>query len=133
MLEALPPSIEEFYNFIKQRRLRGIKCLNCGRISIPPRTICPKCKLKKFEWVDLKGVGELLTYTIIHVPMAFFKAQTPYVVGVIRLQEGVQIPGILKGVEVDRITIGMKFQVDFESAPVANWPSWARYYFKPAC
>ena len=60
-----PFTIEQFYKFLKQQKLMAGKCLNCGKIHLPPRPLCDNCFSQEFEWVNVSGKGQLLTYTII--------------------------------------------------------------------
>jgi uncharacterized OB-fold protein len=126
------PLGENFYKFCAEGRLMGVKCKRCGAINCPPRSICPKCLGDTFDWVELKGLGELLTYTIIHFPPSQFQALAPYAVGIIRLEQGPQLSGMIKNVKPEDLRIGMELQVDFETALPKEWPRWPRYFFKPA-
>jgi len=125
------PTVQNFYNYCAERKLMGTKCMKCGAIICPPRTICPKCLKDKFEWIEFKGRGKLLTYTIIHFPPTQFQALAPYAVGIVKLEEGPQLSGMIKNVKVEEIRIGMPLQVDYETAIPKEWPRWARYFFKP--
>lgn len=124
------PVIENFYRFCSQRKLMGVKCEKCGEIICPPRGICRKCFSTTFEWVEFEGKGKLLTYTIIHFPPIQFQALAPYAVGILKLEEGPQLPGMIKHVKLEELRIGMDLQVDFETALPKEWPRWARYFFK---
>jgi uncharacterized OB-fold protein len=126
------PLVENFYMFCADGRLMGVKCRGCGRLICPPRGICPKCYSDKFDWIDLKGRGKLLTYTIIHFPPSQFQALAPYAVGIVRLDEGPRLSGMIKNVKLEDLRIGMDIQADFEKALPKEWPRWPRYFFKPA-
>jgi uncharacterized OB-fold protein len=126
------PLVENFYKFCADRKLMGVKCRKCGVLSCPPRSICPKCYADTFDWIELKGHGKLLTYTIIHFPPSQFQALSPYAVGIVRLEEGPQLSGMIKNVKLEDLRIGLEVQVDFETALPKEWPRWPRYFFKPA-
>jgi hypothetical protein len=126
------PVIENFYHFCGQHKLMGVRCTPCGAAIWPPRGICPKCLANKFEWIQFQGKGKLLTYTIIHFPPTQFQALAPYAVGVVRLTEGPQLPGMIRNVKHEELRIGMDLQVDFESGVRKEWPRWPRYFFVPA-
>jgi hypothetical protein len=128
---AILPTVQNFYNYCAERKLMGIKCVECGAILCPPRPICSKCLSDKFEWVEFKGHGELLTYTIIYFPPTQFQAFAPYAVGILKLDEGPQLSGMIKNVKLEEIRIGMHLHVDYETAIPKEWPRWARYFFKP--
>ena len=129
---AILPTIENFYAFCAQRKLMGIKCKKCAAIIWPPRGMCPKCFGNEFEWIEFNRGGRLLTFTVIHFPPSQFQAMAPYAVGILKLKEGPQLPGMIKHVKPTDLKIGMDLLVDFETAIPKEWPRWPRYFFKPA-
>jgi uncharacterized OB-fold protein len=127
-------AIEQFYKNISQKRLMGGKCLKCGKIHLPPRPLCDKCLSTEFEWVELPRTGKLLTYTVIHVAPTRFQNMAPYAVGIVQLENGVKIPGMVKDVPLDKIRVGMQLKMEFEETQQTQqtqWPQWPRYYFRP--
>jgi len=127
-------TIEQFYKNIGQKRLMGGKCRKCGKIHLPPRPLCDKCFSTEFEWIELPKTGRLLTYTIIHVAPTYFQNMAPYAVGIVQLENGVKIPGMIKDVPHDKIKVGMSLKIEFEETPQTQqtqWPQWPRYHFKP--
>ncbi len=127
----MPFTIEQFYVNIGQNKLLGVRCNKCGRIYLPPRTLCSDCYSRDFEWTELPTKGKLLTYTVIHVAPEKFQSMTPYAVGVIELENGLKIPGMIREVPTDQIKIGMKLAIDFGICDTAQtWPRWPRYFFK---
>ena len=133
MSEEAPFTIEQFYKYVEQGKLMGGRCKKCGTTYLPPRPLCTKCFSKDFEWVEISPKGKLLTYTIIHVAPVQFQSMAPYAVGIVQLENGLKIPGMIRDVEHEKIEIGMELQVGFEkpSATASQWPQWPRYYFKP--
>jgi uncharacterized OB-fold protein len=126
-------TIEQFYKGISQKRLVGGKCRRCGKIHVPPRPLCNNCLSTEFEWVELPKTGKLLTYTIIHVAPSQFQSMAPYAVGIVQLENGVKIPGMIKETPLEKIKVGMPLKIEFEEClQTQRWPQWPRYYFKPA-
>jgi len=132
MSETLPFTIESFYKMVGQRRLMAAKCKRCGSLHAPPRPICTKCYGNELEWVELGNKGKLLTYTVIHVSPKQFESLIPYAVGIVKLEDGSQLPGVIRGVDPAKIRVGMDLTVDFDTALPPQWPTWPRYHFKPA-
>jgi len=126
------PVIENFYRYCGQKKLMCVRCVKCKALVFPPRGICPKCLEDKFEWVQLQGLGRLLTYTVIHFPPTQFQALAPYAVGVAKLIEGPQVPGMIKHAKLEDLRIGMELKVEFESGMLKEWPRWPRYFFTTA-
>lgn len=113
-------------------KLMGGKCRKCGKIHFPPRPLCDQCLSKEFEWTQIPTEGKLLTYTIIHIAPAQFQSMAPYAMGIIRLDNGLKIPGMIKDAPLDKIRIGMPLSIVFEAcSPTVQWPQWPRYHFKP--
>lgn len=126
-------TIEQFYKSVAQKKLVGGKCRKCGKVHVPPRPLCDNCLSKDFEWVELPRNGKLLTYTVIHVAPSQFQELAPYALGIVQLENGVKIPGMIRGAAFDRLQIGMPLTLEFEEySPRQQWPQWPRYYFKPA-
>ena len=132
MTETFPFTIEQFYRFIGERKLMAAKCKKCGTTLLPPRPMCTKCFSSDLEWVELKNKGKLLTYTVIHVSPKQFESLIPYAVGIVELEDDLKLPGMIRGVEPEKISVGMDLNVDFDTTIPSEWPAWPRYFFKPS-
>ncbi|MDH5662981.1 MAG: Zn-ribbon domain-containing OB-fold protein [Candidatus Bathyarchaeota archaeon] len=131
MSETHPFTIESFYKFVSERKLMAAKCSKCGTLLLPPRPVCTKCLSTDFKWVELKGEGKLLSYTVIHVSPVQFQSMVPYTVGIVKLEDGPHLPGMIRDVEPEKIRVGMDLKVDFETSIPTQWPLWPRYFFRP--
>jgi uncharacterized OB-fold protein len=127
-----PFTIEQFYKFLQQGKLMAGKCQKCGKIHLPPRPLCDNCYSQQFSWIQVSGKGKLVTYTVINVAPAQFQALAPYAVGIVELENGLKIPGMIQDIKQEQLKIGMELTLDFGtcSAP-QQWPAWPRYCFKP--
>jgi len=132
MAEKYPFTIEQFYKFVSERKLMAAKCKKCGTMLLPPRPMCTKCFSSDLEWVELKNKGKLLTYTVIHVSSKQFESLIPYAVGIVKLEDGPKLPGMIQDVEPEKISVGMSLEVDFDTTIPSEWPTWPRYFFKPS-
>ena len=127
-----PFTIEQFYKYLQQQKLMAGRCLECGKLHLPPRLVCDNCYSEHFEWVNVSGKGKLLTYTIISIAPQQFQALTPYVVGIMELDSGLKIPGMINGVKPEELKIGIELTLDFGTCSSSQqWPQWHRYCFKP--
>ena len=73
------------YNF------RGNRCGVCGAVYFPSRPVCPVChrqSLGKMEDFHLKGMGEVLSFTVVHESTRNFRLQLPYIMALVRMDEG---------------------------------------------
>ncbi|RKY82973.1 transcriptional regulator [candidate division KSB1 bacterium] len=99
---------------IPQRyRLEAGKCKNCGFIAFPPRLVCPECHNKEFETIKLSEEGKILTYTIIYVPPANFKLESPYAIGIVEMDGGAKLTAQIVDCSFDEISIGQKVKMVF--------------------
>jgi uncharacterized OB-fold protein len=68
--------------------LIGEQCPSCGQFIFPPRDICPECVAEAKREYTLSGKGEVFSYTVVQEPPAGFEGQAPYVLALIKLDEG---------------------------------------------
>jgi len=128
-----PFTIDQFYKFLTQRKLMAGKCTRCGKIHLPPRPLCDNCFSQQFEWTEVSGKGKLLTFSVIHIAPPQFQDLAPYAVGIIQLENGAKIPGMITNAAQEQLRIGMPLTIDFGTCNTAQlWPQWPRYCFKPA-
>jgi uncharacterized OB-fold protein len=97
-----------FNGFVAQGKLMGNRCRSCGEYHIPPRQICSKCGSRQLEWHEFKGEGTLEAVTLNRTPSTAFKGRSPYAVGIVTLDEGPSISGLLAIEEPDKILIGTR-------------------------
>jgi uncharacterized OB-fold protein len=96
---------KEYNEALKQNKLLGLKCNQCGQVSANPRLACAACGSTDLQVIELKGKGKIQTFTTIFVPPEGREAECPYVVTLVELDEGPSIMGNLTGVEPDKVTI----------------------------
>ena len=89
----------EYFEALKENTLKGLKCLHCGTITVPPKATCEECASPDREVTLLSGEGSIKTFTVIRVPPEGFQA--PYIVVMVQLKEGPWLMGNLDGVEPD--------------------------------
>src|SRR5205823_12590408 len=88
------------------------RCLQCGRYQFYPRRACTACGGDP-EWVPASGRGVLHTYTVIHQNRTPpFAELTPYVVGIVELEEGVRMMSNVIDCELEDVHVGMPLVVD---------------------
>ncbi|MBL6633611.1 MAG: Zn-ribbon domain-containing OB-fold protein [Thermoleophilia bacterium] len=89
--------------------LFAMKCDACGELS-PwwERNHCYHCGGDSMQEFELKGTGELTNYTVVYYPPREFLGQEPYVVGHIQMDEGVNMPAPVMGVDPDAVEVGTR-------------------------
>jgi uncharacterized OB-fold protein len=72
------------------------RCEDCGKLNMYPRFACPFCQSEKLGWQPCAGRGVLHSFTITRAGApAGFEGDLPYALGVVKLEEGVQLLGRL--------------------------------------
>ena len=113
--------VSAFQRFLDQRKLVGVSCSACGRVYVPPRSVCSACPDSRMELRELSGRGRLAGYTAIYVAPTVMVAQgygrdNPYLTGIVTLEEGPRLPARLAGMDArqpEGIAIGTPLQADF--------------------
>ena len=50
-----------FYDNLRQGKFTTTQCKECGKVSYPPRVICPECYSEDLAWIELPGRGKVVT------------------------------------------------------------------------
>ena len=132
MSEEQPFTIEQFYRFIGQKKLMALKCKKCNTVNLPPRPCCKKCLSADLYWIPIGSKGKLVTYTVIYVAPKEFQDSVPYIYGIMEVAKDVRLPGIIRDISLDDLSIGMDLKIDFDTRITEEWPQWPRYFFLPA-
>ena len=134
--------------------LFAMKCETCKELS-PwwERSHCYKCGGDTLTEFELGGKGEITNYTVVYYPPREFVGMEPYVVGHIAMDEGVNLPAPVMGVDPDNVEVGTrvaatlrrmklghegdiyysyKFVVDDDPAPAKKAPARKPAAKKPA-
>ncbi|HUW65771.1 MAG TPA: Zn-ribbon domain-containing OB-fold protein [Spirochaetia bacterium] len=88
---SYPLTHRQFFNGLKEGRLQGLKCADCGAYTAPPKVACAECGGRELTVVELSGRGTIRTYTVIRVAPEGFTA--PYVVAMAEMEEGPWLMG----------------------------------------
>ncbi|BDC19815.1 Zn-ribbon domain-containing OB-fold protein [Acidianus sp. HS-5] len=67
------------------------KCNKCENLFFPYREVCNKCGSTSISKVKLSGRGTLISYTMSYQNRPGFEKTTPEYIGLIRLDEGIEI------------------------------------------
>jgi uncharacterized OB-fold protein len=132
MSVEIPFTIEQFYRFVSEGKIMGVKCGKCGSVYIPPRQFCPKCFSSNLSWIQINNRGKLLSYTVIYVAPESFQQMAPYAYGIVELEGGARLPGIIKDVKHEDLKVGMELEIEIDKNVPQKWPQWPRYFFKPS-
>ncbi len=98
---------------VKQGKLLGIKCKDCGHVHTIPVVYCNKCQSPNLEEVELPTTGKIYTYTVL--PMVVperFAEDAPYAWAVIELDDGTKVSGWIPYVRTgEDLKVGQRVQM----------------------
>jgi uncharacterized OB-fold protein len=84
--------VKDYRAGLARGELRIQHCQNCGKSNMYPRHACPWCQSEKLDWLKAVGGGTLMSFTVLRAGAPEgFESELPYALGVIRLDEGVQL------------------------------------------
>jgi uncharacterized protein len=103
---------QPFWDACRDHRLTVPRCSACGAYVFIPQSFCPVCLSTDLAWVESNGRGTIVTFTVVGRPQtpAF---EAPYVVAVVRLDEGYEMLTNVVDVDPDDVTIGAAVRVRF--------------------
>ncbi len=109
------PWARPFWDAARENQLKIQKCKDCGKHIFYPRLACPDCFSDNVEWVAASGKGTIYSFTVVenNAPSAFIQ-DIPYVVAVIRLEEGVQMLSNIVDCDPYSLSCDMPVTVTFE-------------------
>jgi uncharacterized OB-fold protein len=87
-----PPLVQEYRDALARGELLVQSCDACGALNMYPRYACPECQSEALGWTRASGRGLLHSYTVLRIGSPIgFEDEIPYALGVIKLEEGVQL------------------------------------------
>ena len=90
------PIRDEFRAGLARGELLVQKCNDCGQLNMYPRHACPHCQSLSLGWHTSGGRGVLHSFTVLRTGAPEgFEPDLPYALGVVKLEDGVQMLGRL--------------------------------------
>jgi uncharacterized OB-fold protein len=109
------PDSKPYWDGLNEGRLVLQQCAACKRVRHYPRPVCDTCYSMEAAWVQATGRGRVHSWTVAH--HAFhpgFKAELPYILAIVDLEEGVRMNAQVRGMTPAELRIGLAVQVAFE-------------------
>ena len=103
--------IRKFFEGLTQGKILATRCKETGTIYFPPQVDCPDAPNSEVEWIELPREGTLLTFTVINVKPFSFSHYEDYVVGVGKLENGVNVLAWVRG-DPRKLRRGMKDRLE---------------------
>lgn len=111
------PVTRPFWDSLRAQEMQVQRCTACRRFVFYPRAVCPYCFGAALEWTPVSGRGTVHAVTVVHrAPSPELQPETPYVVALVDLEEGVRLMARLTGVPADpaQTPIGLSVEVVYD-------------------
>jgi hypothetical protein len=103
------PESQPFFDAAREGRLLLKLCTDCNRLHHYPRAVCPFCASPRTEWIDAAGRGVIYSYSVMR------RADKPYAIAYVTLDEGVTVLTNLVDCDFDRLRIGDPVRAVFKA------------------
>lgn len=117
-IKPLPPVLpwtQPFWDGTRAGKLMIQQCQHCAHRIFYPRLYCPFCSSDRLGWVEATGRGTVYTFSVVenNAPTAFM-GDVPFVIAIVRLEEGVQMMTNIVGCDPAEVRCDMPVTVTFE-------------------
>lgn len=92
-------------------RLEGTVCDHCGAKFFPPRQVCTECKSTNLTPHEFDGHGEIYSFTTVRQAPMGHEGNVPYIVGIIKLDEGPMVEAQITDINPDNVKIGQRVEM----------------------
>jgi len=98
---------ETYWQGANDGKLMLKRCEDCGKTHFYPRAICPHCFSSNTEWYEASGQGRIYSFSVMR------RAQVPYAIAYIRLNEGVTMLSNIVESDFDALAVDQPVEVIF--------------------
>jgi hypothetical protein len=113
-LPILDGDSKVFWDGCMENKLFIQHCPDCEKYVFYPRALCPHCMGDAMEWQEVSGKGKVYSYSIVYQATPAFAQDTPFVMALIDLDEGVRILSHIIHCSLDEVECDMPVKVVFE-------------------
>ncbi len=109
------PTSQPFWDALTAEQVLVQRCGECRSWVYYPRVRCPHCLSDRLEWTEVSGAGVVFTFTVARLPtFPAFADETPQIIAVVELAEGVHVTTDIVGSEPEEVTVGAAVVPVFE-------------------
>ena len=118
------PLVGPYFQAVAEGRLVVQQCNSCRALRWPPLAGCPECRSRDTKWVDVRPSGTIWSFVVYHRAFsAALKAEIPYTVAMVQLDEGPYLVGrLIDGEKPPQV--GERVDADFmqiDGVPTVRW------------
>jgi len=82
---SVGPVFNRFYDGLKEEKILGNQCPECGKTLVPARTFCPACFVDMGEWREVSQEGQVISWTLVKDAFLGMPLNPPFIGALIRL------------------------------------------------
>jgi hypothetical protein len=103
------------------KKIVGTKCHDCDMVWVPARSTCVKCFGSLREFVEVRNVGIVKTYSVINIFRDFYPIKPPFILGIIQL-EGADtgLVHFINEIDPKDVKIGMRVETVFKEERIGS-------------
>jgi len=106
---------------MKEKKIRGIKCSNCGTVYVPGPTFCRKCYIDCDEVVEVQDTGEVMSFAVEMADVRGNPVEEFKLTAMIKLDGAdTWIIGTITGIDWKDARIGMRVKTIWVDEPVGS-------------
>ncbi len=107
------PSPRYWREIPSRYRLEASRCGGCGKVTFPPRRVCPGCGSQELEQTRLSRRGKVVTCTVVHVAPTDLQMEAPYAVAIVETPEKARLMVQIADCDPDTVRPGMEVTLEF--------------------
>ena len=107
----------DFVDYLKDNKVTGTRCKDCGLYFFPPRSDCHQCLTSNMEWFEVSGKGKLVSFSKLQYAPIGFEEDLPYCIALLDYGEYKVFGRISGDLSEDDIQVGMEMQAVVNELP----------------
>jgi uncharacterized OB-fold protein len=108
------PELDWYWSANRNQQLLVPRCGACMLVFWYPRNFCPDCGSDQIEGIESAGTGQIYSFTVTRHGPGLYRAQGPYVVALVELDEGVRVMTNVVGCVPESVRIGQRVRAVFD-------------------
>ncbi|MBT8331773.1 MAG: Zn-ribbon domain-containing OB-fold protein [Deltaproteobacteria bacterium] len=107
----------DFIDYLKDNKVMGTRCKDCGLHFFPPRADCHQCLASNMEWFEVSGKGKLVSYSKLQYAPIGFEEDVPYSIALLNYGDYKVFGRIAPDLKDNDIQVGMEMQAVVNELP----------------
>ena len=107
----------DFIDYLKNNKVMGTRCKDCGLSFFPPRMDCNQCLASNVEWFEVSGKGKLVSFSKLQYAPVGFEDDVPYCIALLDYGDYKVFGRIAPDLKDDQIQVGMEMQTVVNELP----------------